>query len=429
MKRFCPFQLVAFLLAGILCLPPPASDRGSREPDGRSHALRPLNPKDSPPLEQELRTGLEEQGGGGPKPSALDWLNYGLINQRQDHPEEAIEAFGNALKADRSSTEAWIGLTRAIIEAHKPPASAAGRNPWPRRVAQFHSVWARLMKEAAARGTDSETLLKILAGHREEFAQIDLTPEQFLTILLGPARWRRGGRISYRWDELAPERLWFLGGFSAAAVELRSMDPKKIQLHMGFRLKDLGFTNRDFRSSTPSFLRMITRMFQALETRAGLEEAAARAVAAAEGWVRMRGAGKEDGARALVLDAASLEVAPGLAGLAVQLGKSRTFGGRVVLWGALPQGMELPGVAQAPTPDDLSVWLGRQAKEGGVAAVTFVGLEERAPLVRALAKARGLGFTPRLPSWIALLAAFVPEPLARELAAGLEEAELLGAGA
>lgn len=173
------------------------------------------------------------------------------------------------------------------------------------------------------------------------------------------------------------------------------------------------------------------KIIQFLETRrdalasAGLEEEAAKAVAGAEGWVRMRGAG-EQGARALVLDAASLEVVPGLVGLAGRLGRSEMFGGRVVLWGAPPQGMEVPGMAQALTPDDLSAWIGQQAREGGAAAVTFVGLEERAPLVQALARARGLEFTPRPPSWAALLAAFVPEPLAEELAAGLEEAELIG---
>lgn len=113
------------------------------------------------------------------------------------------------------------------------------------------------------------------------------------------------------------------------------------------------------------------------ELRAGLEELRERVawvVAASEAWVKVSGPAAEGQAGlALVLDAVSLEMVPGLAD---RLGKSEVFGGRVVLWGTVPEGIEAPAVTHAQTPDDLSSWLSRQAAEG-VAGVTFVGPESR----------------------------------------------------
>ncbi len=53
------------------------------------------------------------------------------------------------------------------------------------------------------------------------------------------------------------------------------------------------------------------------------------------------------------------------------------------------------------------------------------GLEE-AEVVRAIAEEWGLSFTATPPTLAQLLAAFLPGPLAVELAAGLEQGEALG---
>lgn len=369
------------------------------------------------------RAGLEEQGEGSqPRASARDWLNYGLDREQKGDTEEAVAAFENALKADRSMTEAWVGLTRAIIAARKPPASTAGRDPWSQRTAQYHSVWARFMEEAAARGTDSETLLKILGEHQRAFARIGLTPDQFLTILLGPPQWR-GSEVSYLWDELALERTWLLGGFAATAVEIRSTHPVQIREHLGLRLKRLGFTGQHFRSSSRDQEQMIRRMFDALQVRTGLEEERGREL--------VRIAGREmpsNGSGIVVLEVELLNDPAWAAAARTMAGDvwQPFFYHRVVFWGEPPE--EIKGELRwATTREVLMGHLARiQEQNPHQTHVFFLGSASEAEVVRSAIPPTFV-YVPMIPSEFAFLVGLgIPQERAVEMAAGLEEASVLG---
>lgn len=368
--------------------------------------------------------GLEEPPSGArPQPSARDWLNYGLT-QEKDHPEEAARAFENALKADRSLNEAWVGLTRAIIADRKLPSASAGRKPWPRRVAEFHEIWAVLMDQAIAEGTDSETLLKIFGRNRDKFHQIDLTPERFLYVLLGPPPWApRAKRPLYHWDELAQERFWMLGGLAAIAIEIRSTDPAAIHRQLGLRLSELGFTGPNFRSLTPSIRAMIKRMLEVLQVRTGLEERGRELVRMTAQEMPKEGSGIVVLDAALLRDPAWLEAARALASETHWL-----FYNRVVIWGE-PADEEVKNHLRwaRPITSDLASHL-KQMREvnSRLEKVFFLGSEAEAYTVgRAIPP--GFTYVPMMPSEFAFLVGFgIPQDRASEIAAGLEEESVLG---
>ena len=103
---------------------------------------------------------------------------------------------------------------------------------------------------------------------------------------------------------------------------------------------------------------------------------------------------------------------------------------RVVFFGESPAVRaiveDMPGFLLARTWGDLSGILGDLARNSQVSHVTFLGGLEEAVVAEAVARERGLGFTAQPPSLFHLLAGLVPEPLAKQLAVGLEEQAELG---
>ncbi len=150
--------------------------------------------------------------------------------------------------------------------------------------------------------------------------------------------------------------------------------------------------------------------------RAGMEEKIARVAAVTEEAAQ--------GGAVVILDAGGLEEQPALQAM---IGRLERLSDRVILYGSSPAAEELvadrPEIPWVRTPAGLSDALGNLAQEGGVEQVTFLGGLEEAEVVRPIAEEWGLSFAAVPPTLTQLLAAFIPGPLAAELAAGLEQVE------
>ena len=134
-----------------------------------------------------------------------------------------------------------------------------------------------------------------------------------------------------------------------------------------------------------------------------------------------------EGGRAVVLEAGALEANPVLQAMLEQLAGLED---RILVYGDSPAVREMiqcrPGILRAHTAVELSDVFGWLVARGPVEQVTYLGGLEEGGTVQIVAREWGLAFQIVPPTLVRLLAAFVPEPLARTLAAGLEEAELIG---
>lgn len=134
-----------------------------------------------------------------------------------------------------------------------------------------------------------------------------------------------------------------------------------------------------------------------------------------------------EGGRVAVVSSAALEAMPVL-----QAAMERLAGleERMILYGDSPAVRELlidrPGILHARNAAELSGVFGRLIARGSVERVTYLGGLEEGRIVGVVAGEWGLASRVVPPALLELFAAFVPEPLARELAAGLEETELIG---
>ena len=163
----------------------------------------------------------------------------------------------------------------------------------------------------------------------------------------------------------------------------------------------------------------------AAERGAGLEEAAERVVARIQAAVGMEPE-DENAGRIVVLEGAGLEEAPVLAALARQLGRSPLFRGRVILFGRPADERLAAALPVAGTPGELMGMLADRAQNGALTSVSFFGSGAAAARIEPVIRELGLSFSAAARTLVALLAAFVPEPLAQELAAGLEQSAGLG---
>ena len=128
----------------------------------------------------------------------------------------------------------------------------------------------------------------------------------------------------------------------------------------------------------------------------------------------------------VVLDAATAGGDPLLQGLVRRLAVDDELKELIAVWGEDADPAVWGQAAMLRYPDGVGQWLREGTRSGRMQGVLFLGAEHRAGLVRRLSEGNGLGFRAEQPLMVKLLAAFVPEPLARELAFDLEEATGLG---